>query len=45
MVIKNSENAAGSTIRQVSGLEEGISQENAKKIIANIKKLKLKNSN
>ena len=28
--------------RQVSELEEGISQENAKKIIADIKKLKLK---
>ena len=27
--IKNSENAAGSSIRQVSELEEGISQENA----------------
>ena len=40
--IKNSENAAGSSIRQISELEEGISQENAKKIIAEIKKLKLK---
>ena len=40
--IKNSENAAGSSIRQVSELKEGISQENAKKIIAEIKKLKLK---
>jgi cyclic-di-GMP-binding protein len=40
--IKNSENAAGSSIRQVSELQEGISQENAKKIIAEIKKLKLK---
>jgi uncharacterized protein YajQ (UPF0234 family) len=40
--VKNSESAAGATIRQVSELEEGISQENAKKIIANIKKLKLK---
>ena len=40
--IKNSENAAGSSIRQVSELEEGISQENAKKIITEIKKLKLK---
>ena len=29
-------------IRQVSELEEGISQENAKKIIVEIKKLKLK---
>ncbi|MDA7712658.1 YajQ family cyclic di-GMP-binding protein [Candidatus Pelagibacter sp.] len=42
ITIKNSENAAGSSIRQVSELEEGISQENAKKIIAEIKKLKLK---
>ena len=40
--VKNSENAAGSSIRQVSELQEGISQENAKKIIAEIKKLKLK---
>ena len=42
ITVKNSENAAGSSIRQVSELEEGISQENAKKIIAEIKKLKLK---
>ena len=42
IAIKNSESAAGATIRQVSELEEGISQENAKKIIADIKKLKLK---
>ena len=42
LAIKNSENAAGSSIRQVSELEEGISQENAKKIITEIKKLKLK---
>ena len=42
IAIKNSERAAGTTIRQVSELEEGISQENAKKIIADIKKLKLK---
>ena len=35
IVVKNSENAAGSSIRQVSELEEGISQENAKKIIGN----------
>jgi uncharacterized protein YajQ (UPF0234 family) len=42
MVIKNSESAAGATIRQVSEWREGISQENAKKIIAKIKKLKLK---
>ena len=40
--IKNSESAVDTTIRQVSELEEGISQENAKKIIADIKKLKLK---
>jgi uncharacterized protein YajQ (UPF0234 family) len=42
ITIKNSESAAGTTVRQVSELEEGISQENAKKIIADIKKLKLK---
>ena len=42
IAIKNSESAAGTTIRQVSELEEGISQENAKKIIVDIKKLKLK---
>ena len=42
IAIKNSESAAGTTIRQVSELEEGISQENAKKIITHIKKLKLK---
>ena len=42
IAIKNSESAAGTTMRQVSELEEGISQENAKKIIADIKKLKLK---
>ena len=41
-VVKNSESAAGTTIRQVSELKEGISQENAKKIIADVKKLKLK---
>ena len=40
--IKNSESAAGAAMRQVSELKEGISQENAKKIIADIKKLKLK---
>ena len=40
--IKNSEGASGGTVRQVSELKEGISQENAKKIIADIKKLKLK---
>ena len=40
--IKNSEGASGGAIRQVSDLKEGISQEDAKKIIADIKKLKLK---
>ena len=42
ITVKNSESAAGTTIRQVSELKEGINQENAKKIIADIKKLKLK---
>ena len=42
MKVKNSEGASGGTIRQVSELKEGISQENAKKIIGDIKKLKLK---
>ena len=42
IIVKNSEGAAGGTIRQVSELVEGISQENAKKIIADVKKLKLK---
>ena len=40
--IKNSEGASGGSIRQVSELKEGISQENAKKIIGDIKKLKFK---
>ena len=40
--LKNSENATGGTIRQISELKEGISQENAKKIITHIKSLKLK---
>ena len=40
--IKNSEGASGGSIRQVSQLKEGISQENAKIIIGDIKKLKLK---
>ena len=40
--VKNSEVASGGSIRQVSELQEGISQENAKKVIADIKKLKLK---
>ena len=39
---KSSESASGGSIRQVSELKEGISQENAKKVIADIKKLKLK---
>ena len=39
---KSSESASGGAIRQVSELKEGISQENAKKIIADIKKMKLK---
>ena len=42
MDVKNSEGASGGTIRQVSELKVGISQENAKKIIGDIKKLKLK---
>ena len=42
IVVKNSESAAGTTIRQISELKEGISQENAKKIITDVKKLKLK---
>ena len=40
--IKSSESASGGSIRQLTELKEGISQENAKKIIADIKKLKLK---
>ena len=40
--MKSSESASGGSIRQVSELKEGISQENAKKVIADIKKLKLK---
>ena len=40
--ITNLEGASGGTIRQLSELKEGISQENAKKIILEIKKLKLK---
>ena len=42
IVVKNSESAAGTTIRQISELKEGISQENAKKIITEVKKFKLK---
>ena len=40
--VKNSENATGGAIRQISELKEGISQENAKKIITHLKSLKLK---
>ena len=40
--VKNSEGASGGTIRQISELKEGINQENAKKIVGDIKKLKLK---
>ena len=35
--VKSSEGASGGAIRQVSELKEGISQENAKKVIADIK--------
>ena len=42
IMVKSSENASGASIRQLSELKEGISQENAKKIIADMKKLKLK---
>ena len=42
LTMKSSEKASGGSIRQVSELKEGISQENAKKVIADIKKLKLK---
>ena len=40
--IKSSESASEGYIRKISELKEGISQENAKKVIADIKKLKLK---
>ena len=40
--IKSSEGASGGAIRQTSELKEGISQDNAKKIITDIKKMKLK---
>ena len=40
--VKSSESASGGSIRQLSELKEGISQENAKKIIADIKKFKIK---
>ena len=42
LAMKSSEKASGGSIRQVSELKEGINQENAKKVIADIKKLKLK---
>jgi len=42
IIVKNSESATGSTIRQISELKEGISQEKAKIIINDVKKLKLK---
>ena len=42
LAMKSSEKASGGSIRQVSELKEGISQENAKKVIADMKKLKLK---
>ena len=42
LIINNSEKASGGSVRQLSELKEGINQENAKKIIAEIKKLKLK---
>ena len=42
LIISNSEKASGGSVRQLSELKEGISQENAKKVIDDIKKLKLK---
>ena len=42
LAMKSSEKASGGSIRQVIELKEGINQENAKKVIADIKKLKLK---
>ncbi len=42
LVNKNAEKASGGSIRQVTELKEGISQENAKKVVTDIKKLKLK---
>ena len=42
LIINNSEKTSGGSVRQLSELKEGISQENAKKVIADIKKLKLK---
>ena len=40
--VKSSESASGGSIRQISELKEGIDQENAKKIITQIKSSKLK---
>ena len=40
--IKSSETATGGTVRQISELKEGIDQESAKKIISQVKSLKLK---
>jgi uncharacterized protein YajQ (UPF0234 family) len=40
--INNSETATGGTVRQISELKEGIDQESAKKVIAQVKSLKLK---
>ena len=40
--IASSEGASGGTIRLIIELKEGINQENAKKIVSEIKKLKLK---
>ena len=42
LILKSSESASGGSIRQLNELKEGISQENAKKIISDIKKMKLK---
>lgn len=42
MEITNSESASGGTTRLVCELKEGINQENAKKIVLELKKLKLK---
>ena len=40
--IASSEGASGGTIRLIIELKEGINQENAKKIVSEIKKIKLK---
>ena len=42
IAMKSSEKASGGSIGQVNEFKEGISQENAKKVISDIKKLKLK---